>query len=140
MNPHETSLWDAIDEIRDADPRYRREAYAFVVAALGVTVQSLPAERVNDPERRHLSGGELLRGVVLLARREFGALARTVFAEWNVHSGEDVGNIVFALVRSGQLSARPQDSIEDFRGGVALAELLDPATALNTDPPHPARG
>jgi len=31
----ETTFWDAVDEIRTADPRYRREAYGFVMAALG---------------------------------------------------------------------------------------------------------
>src|SRR5436190_1686637 len=72
MNPFETSLWDVIDTLRAADGRYRREAYAFVVAALGVTVQALPAERLNHPELRHLSGQELLRGVIALARAEFG--------------------------------------------------------------------
>ena len=118
-------FWDAVDRIRETEPRYRREAYGFVVAALGVTVQALPAERLADPVLRHLTGGELLRGLVRLARREFGVLAPTVFREWGVLSGEDVGRIVFGLVASGELSARPEDSLEDFRdfdlfGGLAV--------------------
>jgi uncharacterized repeat protein (TIGR04138 family) len=134
MNPFETTLWDTIDEIREADRRYRREAYAFVVAALGVTVQSLPSERLEDPERRHLSGQELLRGVIALARTEFGPLAATVFREWGIHAGVDIGEIVFQLVRSGQLSARPQDSIEDFRGDPDLLQALDPCSDLRAHP------
>ena len=87
----ELLFWDAVDRIRETDERYRREAYGFVVAALGATVQALPPERLADPVRRHLGGAELLRGVVRLARQEFGALAPTVFREWGVTAGEDVG-------------------------------------------------
>jgi uncharacterized repeat protein (TIGR04138 family) len=124
MTAPEPSLWDTIDGIRERDGRYAREAYLFVVAALGAVVRRLPPERAHHPERRHLSGRELLRGVIELGRVEFGALASTVFEEWGVGRGEDVGNIVFQLVESGQLSARPEDSIEDFRGGPDLLQAL----------------
>ncbi|HTO90455.1 MAG TPA: Minf_1886 family protein [Candidatus Sulfotelmatobacter sp.] len=112
----EIAFWEVVDEIREADGRYRREAYGFLMAALGITVHGLPEERKLDPARRHLSGGELLEGMVRLARNEFGELAPTVFSEWGVHHGEDVGEMVFQLVASGQLSARPEDTLEDFRG------------------------
>jgi uncharacterized repeat protein (TIGR04138 family) len=116
MSSSDLLFWDAVDRIRETEPRYQREAYGFVVAALGVTVQALPPERLADPLRRHLSGGELLEGVVRLARQEFGFMAQTVFREWGVASGEDVGRIVFRLVECGELSARPEDSLDDFRG------------------------
>lgn len=125
MSANELTLIDAIDEICERDRRYDRNAYVFVVAALGVTVEALPAERRRDPARRHLTGRELLIGVVSLARREFGReFAPTVFREWGVLANEDVGRIVFQLVRSGQLSARPEDSPEDFHGGPDLLEAL----------------
>ena len=138
MPPHDVFPWEAIDTIRELHPGFPREAYAFVMASLGVAVESLPAERMNDADRRHLSGGELLVSVASLARREFGDLARTVFDEWGLRSNEDVGTIVFQLVEIGQLKARPQDSIDDFRGGPDLLESLDPARRLRTDPPQPA--
>src|SRR5438552_2613936 len=125
-NPPEPSLWDAIDSIRESEPRYRREAYLFVVAALGLVVRTLSEERRCDPEKRHLSGGELLRGVVELARSEFGPLGSTVFREWGVLESEDVGRIVFDLVRARQLSARDEDTIEAFRGP-DLMRALDQA-------------
>jgi uncharacterized repeat protein (TIGR04138 family) len=109
-------LWDAVDRIRATDPRYRREAYGFVMVALGQTVQALPAERLAHPERRHLSGLELLRGVVGLAQREFGPLAPMVFREWGLRTSADLGELVFQLVESGQLGARPEDRREDFHG------------------------
>src|SRR5690242_1877107 len=116
MEPPEIPFWDAVDRLRAGDPRYRREAYGFVVAALGATVQALPEERRRDPARRHLAGGELLIGLASLARREFGFLAPAVFREWGVTAGSDVGRIVFELVGIGQLSARPEDSPADFEG------------------------
>jgi uncharacterized repeat protein (TIGR04138 family) len=116
LSSNDLLFWDTVDRIRQDEPRYRREAYGFVVAALGVTVQQLPCERYEDPVRRHLSGRELLQGMVQLARSEFGALAPMVFREWGVLDGEDVGRIVFGLVESGELSALPEDSLDDFRG------------------------
>ena len=134
----ETTFWDTVDELRAAHARYAREAYGFVVAALGVTVQALPPERLADPERRHLSGRELLAGVVRTAATEFGPLAPMVFGEWGVRASEDVGEIVFELVRAGQLSARPEDTVEDFRGGPDLLSEL--ARAAQNAPPAPGPG
>lgn len=140
MGGSELAFWDAVDRIRETDGRYRREAYGFVVGALGVTVQALPPERLADPVRRHLSGGELLRGVVRLARREFGAMAPAVFREWGVTAGEDVGHIVFRLVECGELSARPEDSLDDFRGLDLLGGLAANLEVGRVRAARPARG
>jgi len=134
MSNSEESFWNAVDAIRVRDPRYARPAFAFVMASLGQVVQTLPAERRRDPERRHLSGGELLEGIVALARREFGLMAPTVFAEWGVRSGTDIGQIVFDLVEAGQLSARPEDSIGDFAGHPALLDELSEGVEFGSGP------
>jgi uncharacterized repeat protein (TIGR04138 family) len=144
MGASDLLFWDAVDRIRETEPRYRREAYGFVVAALGVTVQALPPERLADPVLRHLTGPELLRGLVRLARQEFGVLASTVFREWGVLSGEDIGRIVFRLVESGELSARPEDTVDDFRGFDlfgGLTENLEVGAlrAPRADAPRPRR-
>ncbi len=123
MNPPQESLQDAIDRIRQADPRFRREAYGFVMLALGLAAQELPPTRREDPERRHLTGAELLESVIELARREFGGLAPMVFSEWGVVSSADVGDLVFQLVEHGQLSARSQDRREDFHGPDLMRRL-----------------
>jgi len=112
----ELPLRDAADRLAEQDRRFRREAYLFVVLALAYAVERLPEARLRDPERRHLSGPEVLSAVVALGRDEFGPLASTVFDEWGVRRGEDVGALVFGLVACGQLSARPEDSLDDFRG------------------------
>lgn len=134
----ETMFRDAVDDLRARGGRYAREAYVFVVAALGETVRALPAERLADPEHRHLSGQELTTGVIRIARDEFGPMAATVFAEWGVRTTEDIGAIVFALVEAGHLSARPQDTLADFSSGRtdllgALSAPNDSAPALGRD-------
>jgi len=104
----------------------------FVVAALGETARALPPERLRDADRRHLSGPELTAGIIRIAREEFGTLAPLVFREWGVRSTEDIGAIVFELVEADQLSARPEDTLADFRDRgdllAALAEPLPPAS------------
>jgi uncharacterized repeat protein (TIGR04138 family) len=124
MSDSEHSFWDAVDNLREHDPRYRREAYGFLMVALAAAAQSLPAWRRLDLERRHLSGAELLASVIDTARREFGVMAPMVFAEWGVRSGADIGEMVFQLVNAGQLTARPEDRREDFLGGPDLMASL----------------
>ena len=136
MSNADVAFWEAVDEIRARHGRYRREAYGFVMGALGAAVQALPEERRRDPATRHLSGQELLQGVIQLARLEFGRFGPAVFREWGIASGEDVGRIVFQLVESKQLSARREDSIDDFlRGGDLIAALTE---NLDFGPTRPA--
>jgi uncharacterized repeat protein (TIGR04138 family) len=139
VSPSDVPFWDAVDRIRAVDARYRREAYGFVMAALGQTVQALPRERLADPERRHLSGLELMAGTVALARREFGLMAPTVFREWGLVAASDLGGLVFQLVGAGQLSARPEDRIEDFSGGPDLLRALSEGLDLDTPTPRERR-
>lgn len=134
----ETMFRDAVDELRERGSRFAREAYVFVVAALGETVRTLPAERLADPDRRHLSGQELTTGVIRIARDEFGPLAPMVFREWGVRATQDIGAIVFELVEAGHLSARPEDTIADFNTGLMdlfglLAGRTDPVPPLGQD-------
>jgi uncharacterized repeat protein (TIGR04138 family) len=84
----------------------------------------------------------LLRGLVRLARQEFGVLGPTVFREWGVLTGEDVGRIVFRLVDCGELSARPEDTLEDFRdfdlfGGLTAGLEIGSQRVLRERRPRP---
>jgi uncharacterized repeat protein (TIGR04138 family) len=132
----EMLLHDAVDDLRERGSRYAREAYLFVVASLGHTVQHLPAERLADPQLRHLSGQELVHGVIRFACQQFGPMAPTVFREWRVTTTEDVGRIVFDLVEADQLSARPEDTIADFLHGPDLMAAL----AASEQPSSTPRG
>src|SRR2546426_5006634 len=87
-------------------------------------VRGLPEGGGGVPASRPLGGGGLRRGVTELARRTFGQFAPVVFREWGIASGEDVGRIVFLLVESRQLSARSEDTMDDFRHGGDLFAAL----------------
>ena len=135
----ESAFWDAVDNLRAERMRYAREAYGFVVSGLTATVQALPEARRESPETRHLSGGELLAGLIGIAREEFGPMAPTVFREWGVLTSADVGEIVFELIGCGQLSARPEDTLDDFRLGPDLmAGLSAGQTSGGGRPARPA--
>ncbi len=114
MNRVEPTFWDVVAEVRKQDARYRREAYGFIVASISLAVWGLPPSRREDPERRHLSGGEVAASTARLARSEFGDLAAVVLGEWGIADSRDIGRIVFQLVERGQLAARPGDRLEDF--------------------------
>jgi uncharacterized repeat protein (TIGR04138 family) len=118
----EPSFLDLIDEIRDRDPRYRREAYLFIMQALDRVVSRLP-------QPRHVSGQELLRGVTALAREQYGPLAYTVLHEWGVVTSLDAGRVVFQLVEAGLLGREPTDRLEDFEDGLELRAELEPPGA-----------
>ena len=112
---------------------YHRDAYQFIFAALHYTQQTRGGEDAGRDEgetpakasladsggRRvpvsgHLTGPQLLKGLREYALEEYGPLARTVFAEWNVRTTRDFGEIVFDLVRQGEMRATPDDRVEDF--------------------------
>mgnify|MGYP005838060863 CR=1 FL=1 len=105
------------------DRRYAYEAYEFVCAAVSFTQQKL--ERHRDPSReRHISGKELLEGVVALAVEQFGLLASLVLRRWGIQSTDDVGRIVYQLIDLGILSRSERDRPEDFHAVFDLHQRL----------------
>lgn len=91
---------------------YPFAAYEFVRLGLDHTCRTIAGES----ERRHISGEELCLGLRDFALRQYGRLARTVLAKWHVHSTEDFGKIVFAMIEAKILAKTEEDSAEDFRG------------------------
>ena len=108
-----------VREICLKDPRYKPEAYSFVLAALHFTVASLA-------ERRHLSGQELVEGIRVYGLDQFGPLVRQVFEHWGIHSTEDFGHIVFTLVDQKLLGKTDEDSIADFQNVYDFSAAFDP--------------
>ena len=128
MPPDEEALieeTDAVGRILARDPRYSREAYAFVMAALQHTVEKLG-------ERRHVSGQELLAGIRDLAGERFGMMAPAVFNAWGLRRSDDFGRVVFNLVEAKVLSKRPEDSVEDFHDGFDFATAFEPTYDLES--------
>ncbi len=99
-------------ELEQEDPRYHREAYAFVREVLAHTIKSL--DKPVEGPGRHVSGAELLGGMREYALQEYGPMARTVLAHWGIRSGRDFGAVVFNLVNKGVLGKTDEDRLEDF--------------------------
>ncbi len=89
------------------DPRYKLEAYTFVLAALHDTVTKLE-------KPRHVTGQELAWGMRRYALDQFGPMAKTVLQHWGIRQTLDLGKIVFALIDVKLLSKQDQDKLEDF--------------------------
>ncbi len=99
----------ALKGILRKDPRYKLEAYSFLMSALNFTVSKLP-------KPRHVTGQELVEGIREYGLEQFGPMTRTVFEHWGIRSTEDFGNIVFNLTDVGLLGKTEEDSVDDFKG------------------------
>lgn len=117
---------EILDQLRERNPRFHTGAYFFVLAALHSVLRSLE-------EPRHISGRELAEGVRGLALERFGPMARTVLEHWGIHTTEDVGEVVFAMVEQGILITQDQDSPSDF------ADVFDFEEAFELNYPWEAR-
>jgi uncharacterized repeat protein (TIGR04138 family) len=120
-----------LEEVVRKNPRYAYEAYEFVFQALHFTQKMLgrePPVETSDPEavgpHHHVSGQELVKGIRVLALREFGLMARTVFHRWGIDRTDDFGEIVFSLVEAELMSKTSEDTRDDFRGVYDLDEAL----------------
>lgn len=102
------SYLTSIEKILEKDPKYKFEAYTFVLAALHDTVTKLE-------KPRHISGQELTEGIRAYALQQFGPMAKTVLNYWGIQETLDFGKIVFSLIEVKLLSKQPEDKIEDFR-------------------------
>ena len=100
-------LMEKVRELIARDSRYRPEAYDFVRQGLDFAARELGVQG-------HLTGGQLLQGIRMLAMKLYGPMARTVLEHWGVRRTEDFGEIVFNMVEVGLLTKTESDSREDF--------------------------
>jgi uncharacterized repeat protein (TIGR04138 family) len=94
-----------------------REAVAHVAGA---------GKRDSSWKERHIAAWDLCRGL-----REFALIffdteadARFMFTAWGLRTSEDLGRLVFALVKEGALSVSPNDLPCDFDGLFTLEDFF----------------
>lgn len=99
------------------DRRYKIGAYEFVLNGMEFyyTVKG---------EKRHFSGEEITKGLLLFAVKQYGPLAREVLREWGINSTDDIGNIVYNLIEIGIMSKQKEDKIEEFYNVINLDEYF----------------
>jgi uncharacterized repeat protein (TIGR04138 family) len=125
-----------IAKLLQEDSRYKVEAYALVFEALnyahkeldmGTPVASL-TEEADDPadlqEERHLTGQELCEAIRKYALDQYGLMAETVLKSWGVTNTGDFGEIVFNLIRIGQMRKTKYDRREHFNDVYDFHEAL----------------
>jgi uncharacterized repeat protein (TIGR04138 family) len=108
-----------VKTIINNDSRYPEDSYEFINDAVIYTV-----EKKKKEEKCHVSGKELLDGVMEFAIFNFGPMAYAVLSEWGIDNGESVGNIVFNLVKCKILSTNENDTIDDFKNYKDFKTLL----------------
>lgn len=125
-----------IAELLKEDPRYAFDAYVFVFEALSYAQNELEmgidrsceSEREEGvPPERHVTGQQLCEAIRHFALEQFGYMAKDVLASWGVRTTGDFGEIVFNLIRLGQMRKTPEDSREDFEN------IYDFETAFRQD-------
>ncbi len=122
QHPHQQ-----LAELLKKDPRYKLDAYGFVFDALGYAHNTLqmgqncPSEPFeegdedDDEPKPHITGQELSEAVRLFALEQYGYMAKTVLNSWGIRSTDDIGQIVFNLIRIGRMRKTTRDRIEDFQ-------------------------
>lgn len=117
-----------VRRLAERDGRYRPEAFLFVSEAVAHTqgwVRKGEIPRTENDDARggegefHVSGQELLRGILRLSRERWGELAPVVLGQWGVYRTEDFGEIVFLMVEDEEMQwkKRECDRREDFAEG-----------------------
>ena len=116
---------ESIANILKRDARFDAQAYFFLKEALDFTLKRIAED--NEGQARHVSGPELLAGFRDCALEQFGPMASTLMAEWGVHRGEDVGDMVFHLIEEQVFGKQESDSHQDFADVLdLLKELQEP--------------
>ena len=127
----------SIAKLLREDRRYALEAYVFIFEALryaqnvldmGADVPGEPGPKPEESQsERHVTGQELCDAIRRYALDQYGYMAKTVLNQWGIHGTGDFGEIVFNLIRIGQMRKTPSDTRVDFDN------LYDFETAFKQD-------
>ena len=103
------------------DRRFKYEAYKFVrdglcyaQEVLGFGDEEEIAHEGNTRKLRHVSGQDLCHALRLFAVEQYGYMAKLVLANWGIAATGDFGEIVYNLIRIGEMTKSDDDRREDF--------------------------
>jgi uncharacterized repeat protein (TIGR04138 family) len=74
--------------------------------------------------RSEFSAAQLCWGLIVQAKRLYGADAGARLESFGLRRSEDMGRVVYALVSAGLLKARPSDRPEDFENVLEVRAAL----------------
>jgi uncharacterized repeat protein (TIGR04138 family) len=150
------NIRDQLARVIARDARYPIEAYAFVLESLKLARNRKLKELKKKSERRgtartrprattrsegstapvsgHVSGQEVCFAARRLALRTYGAMALSVLDQWGIRRTSDIGDIVYNLIASGDLSKTPEDQRSDFDDVFEFEKALRPKSILGKEP------
>jgi len=111
-------FYKKIEEITGKDPRYKADAYEFMMQALWFTQKKLQ-------RTAHVSAKELLDGVRDFGLNQYGPMTKSVFEHWGIKSTEDFGEIVFNMIDHNLMKKSDQDSRQDFKNVYSFEGTLN---------------
>ncbi|MFH1577570.1 MAG: Minf_1886 family protein [Candidatus Omnitrophota bacterium] len=112
------NFYEAVEKIAQKDPRYKPDAYEFVMQALGFTQRKLN-------RKGHVSGRDLLEGIREFGLDQYGPMVKTVFNHWGVKKTGDFGEIVFNMIENRLMGKSDKDSLDDFQDVYDFEEAFD---------------
>jgi uncharacterized repeat protein (TIGR04138 family) len=111
-------FYKKLKKIIKNDPRYKADAYEFVMQALWFTQKKLE-------KKDHVTGKELLEGIREFGLEQFGPMTKAVFQHWGIRTTADFGEIVFNMVDDGIMRKTTQDSRDDFKNVYEFDKAFD---------------
>lgn len=126
-----------IAELVQQDRRYRFEAYVFIFEALAHAHKMLgiaapkrsesstkkkskatrareEASAAEESSENHLTGQQLCEAIRMYALEQYGYMAKCVFNNWGIRTTGDFGEIVYNLIRIGEMRKTKDDRREHF--------------------------
>ena len=133
------------------DKRYALDAYVFVFEALKYAQEELglgterPSDEAEESDEfrggeqrrqppRHLTGQELCEAIRRFALEQYGFMAKCVLNSWGITRTGDFGEIVYNLIKIGQMRKTKQDRREDFDDVFDFETALVQEFKISTDP------
>lgn len=99
--------------------QYNPNAYELIYEGLNLAVKKY------NGTRKHVSGQDVVCGVIEYVRQEYGCLAFAILKEFGISDTADIGRLVFHLVEFDLLGMQEEDRFEDFVDVCDLQEELD---------------
>jgi uncharacterized repeat protein (TIGR04138 family) len=124
----------SVEKILKEDSRFSPEAYDFVAKTVSFTVQAFEKK---ERQKRHITGRELINGLLALSSSEYGPLAYEVLSGWGIEKDRDVGQIVFNMIKHQLLSKNENDNLSDFDAGIDLKKEISNHFSTPEPKKHP---
>ncbi|MEM9825599.1 MAG: Minf_1886 family protein [Planctomycetota bacterium] len=132
-----TTPLQAMRKLLKEDDRYKIEAYQFIREALQYAnensigfAETKSHDDGGETATRHVSGQQLCQACREYAVEQYGFLAKMVLGSWGIRSTSDLGDLVYNLIKIGQMRKSENDRREDFNDVFEFDSAFEPQFEL----------